>query len=332
MKKIQGRNTPLRRQWKILLKINNSSNGVTKGELALDHNVSKRTITRDIHTLSSCGFPLYEDYNNDDLGQVYYKIEEKYKFPSINFDIEELMNLFNLYYSIVNINPFLKNSFQRFFNKIKYSIGHEMNVFFKDADKIFFSDNSSQIAFDDELEESIFVVFEAIRDNIKIIFNYFSMKTKESTKVTISPLAIKYYNHNYYLAGYLQENNKVYTWAFNRISNLNQTSQRRDNIIFDGAKYFESGFGIYSGEIINVKIKFSKDIAPFIKERIWHKKQKFTNNNDGSVILELPVNSLSEIKKIVLSYGKNAVVLEPAELQRLIKDELKIMMTQNYSY
>ena len=326
MKKIQGRNTPLRRQWKILLKINNSSNGVTKSELAIDHNVSKRTITRDIHTLSSCGFPLYEDYNNDEFGQVYYKIEEKYKFPSINFDIEELMNLFNLYYSIVDKNPFLKNSFQRFFNKVKYSIGYEMNAFFKDADKIFFSDSSSQIAFDDELEENIFVVFEAIRDNIKIIFNYFSMKTKESTKVTISPLAIKYYNHNYYLAGYLQENNKVYTWAFNRISNLNQTSQRRDNIIFNGAKYFDNGFGIYSGETINVKIKFSKEIAPFIKERIWHKNQIFTDSQDGSIILTLPVNSLSEIKKMILGFGKKAIVIEPFELKRIIKKELQIML------
>lgn len=329
MKKIQGRNTPLRRQWKILLKINNSSNGVTKSELALDHDVSKRTITRDIQTLSSCGFPLYEDYKNDEQGQVYYTIEDKYKFPSISFDIEELMNLFNLYYSIVNKNPFLKNSFQRFFKKVKYSIGHEMNAFFKDADKIFFSDSNSQIAFDEELEENIFVIFEAIRDNIKVTFNYFSMKTKKSRKVMISPLAIKYFNNNYYLAGYLKEKNKVYTWAFNRISNLNQTTNGRDNVSFDGAKYFESGFGIYSGEIIKVKIKFSKEIAPFIKERIWHENQIFSNNSDGSTILTILVNSLSEIKKMVMGFGKNAIVLEPTELIDMIKDEL-IMVLEKY--
>ena len=329
MKKEQGRNTSLRRQWQILLKINNSSNGVSKGELAQDHQVSKRTIARDISALSSCGLPIYEDYDSDNLGQVFYKIEDKYKFPSISFDIEELMNLFNLYYSIVNKNPFLKNSFERFFKKVKYSIGHEMNAFFKDADKIFFSDTSSPISHNEELEENIFLIFEAIRDNIKIIFDYFSMKTKSSIRVTISPLAIKYFNQNYYLAGHIKEKNKVYTWALNRISNLNQTSQKRDKVYFNGVKYFESGYGIYSGETINVKIEFSKEIAPFIKERIWHKNQVITDNKDDSILLELPVNNLAEIKKMVLSYGKNAKVIEPVELKQMIKAEL-IEMIEKY--
>ncbi|MCF7911462.1 MAG: transcriptional regulator [Candidatus Cloacimonetes bacterium] len=327
MKYIQGRNTPLIRQWQVLLKINNSSNGVTKGELALDHNVSKRTIARDISTLSSCGFPIYEDYESDEYGQVLYKIENKYKFPSINFEIEELMNLFNLYYSIVSKSPFLKNSFQRFFQKVKYSIGHEMNSFFKDADKIFFSDTYSPIKYDEEMEETLFLIFEAIRDDVKVTFDYFSMKRKDTKKVTISPLAIKYFNQNYYIAGYLDETSKVYTWACNRISNFNQTTQKRTAIKFDAEKYFDSGFGVYSGNIINVKIEFSKDIAPFIKERVWHKDQKFTDCDNGSVLLEIPVSSLSEIKKVVLSYGVNARVIEPEELKQLIKNELTEMLS-----
>jgi len=326
MKKEQGRNTSLRRQWQILLKINNSSNGVTKGELAQDHGVSKRTISRDISALSSCGFPIYEDYDKNDSGQVYYKIIERYKFPTISFDIEELMNLFNLYYSIVSKNPFLKNSFQSFFKKVKYSIGHEMNAFFKDAEKIFFSDTSSVISYNEELEENIFMIFEAIRDKVKITFDYFSMKTKSSKKVIISPLAIKYFNRNYYLAGHIKAKDKIYTWAVNRISNLNQTTQKRDKVNFDGKRYFENGYGIYTGKIIDVKIEFSKEIAPFIKERIWHKNQKFIENKDGSVLLEIPVNDLSEIKKMVLSYGKNAKVIEPIELKIMIKDELKAML------
>ena len=185
------------------------------------------------------------------------------------------MNLFNLYYSIVSKNPFLKNSFQSFFKKVKYSIGHEMNAFFKDAEKIFFSDTSSVISYNEELEENIFMIFEAIRDKVKITFDYFSMKTKSSKKVIISPLAIKYFNRNYYLAGHIKAKDKIYTWAVNRISNLNQTTQKRDKVNFDGKRYLENGYGIYTGKIIDVKIEFSKEIAPFIKERIWHKNQKF---------------------------------------------------------
>ena len=94
-------------------------------------------------------------------------------------------------------------------------------------------------------------------------------------------------------------------------------------------RYFENGYGIYTGKIIDVKIEFSKEIAPFIKERIWHKNQKFIENKDGSVLLELPVNSLSEIKKMVLSYGKNAIVIEPLKLKQMIKTEI-IEMFEKY--
>lgn len=327
-KKMQGRNTSLIRQWQILLKINNSLNGVSKGELADYHNVSKRTISRDISALSSSGFPIYEDYKKDQMGQIFYKMVENYKFPTINFDIEELLELFNLYYSIASINPFFKNTFNRFFKKISLSIGYEMNIFFKDASKIFIPDNSFQVIHNEELEELVFELFEAIRDNQKVCFQYLSMKNGAIKKVTVSPLAIKYFNNNYYLAGYISETDKIYTWALNRISNLSQTSKPRDKVKFDPEDYFNSGFGIYTGDIKIAKVKFKPEIAQFIKERSWHKKQILTDCEDGSVILELPVNSLLEMKKLILSYGKNAIVLEPIELIEIIDEEIKGMQMQ----
>jgi len=324
MKKEQGRNTSLRRQWLILLKINGSSSGASKTELANEHQVSKRTITRDISALSSCGFPIYEEYDQDNLGQVFYKIDRHYKLPCLQFDIEELLDLFNLHYSIASVNPFFKTSFQRLFRKIKLTISKDMSDFFREANRIILPDTTMQIKQNEELEEMLFTIYEAIRDKKKIVFNYFSMKTKTQTekRVTVTPLALKYFNFNYYLAGYVKEKEKVYTWAVNRISNLNQTSQNRDEIDFDAEAYFNSGYGIYSGETFIAKIRFSAAIAPFIQERIWHKEQEFSLHEDGSVLLTLPANSLTEVKKLVLSYGKNAIALEPPELREMIKKEL----------
>ena len=39
----------------------------------------------------------------------------------------------------------------------------------------------------------------------------------------------------------------------------------------------------------------------------------------------LPANSLSEMKKFVLSYGAKVKVLEPEELAELVRDETKQM-------
>jgi predicted DNA-binding transcriptional regulator YafY len=327
MKKEQGRNTALRRQWQILIKINSSASGVSKSELALEYEVSKRTITRDISALSSCGFPIYEDYESDRLGQVFYRIDRNYKLPCLQFDIEELMDFFNLHYSVASVNPFFKYSFSRFFKKVYHSISKDMNDFFKKANQIILPDNTMQVKENEELEDLLFEIYEAISDNKKIVFSYFSLKTKSKTekRVCVSPLALKYFQFNYYLAGYIKEKNKVYTWALNRISQLNQTTQERDEIDFDAEAYFNSGYGIYSGETSIAQIRFSAEIAPFIQERIWHEKQEFIAQNDGSAILTLPVNSLAEIKKMVLGFGKNAEVLEPVALKELILNELAEM-------
>jgi predicted DNA-binding transcriptional regulator YafY len=54
--------------------------------------------------------------------------------------------------------------------------------------------------------------------------------------------------------------------------------------------------------------------SDYIAERVWHTEQKITRLEDKSIILEMPANSLSEMKKFVLSYGAKVKVLEPGEL------------------
>ncbi len=45
------------------------------------------------------------------------------------------------------------------------------------------------------------------------------------------------------------------------------------------------------------KEKFTDKYSPFFKERIWYKNQKVVDYKDGSILLELNVNSMPEIKK-----------------------------------
>ena len=58
-------------------------------------------------------------------------------------------------------------------------------------------------------------------------------------------------------------------------------------------------------------------------ERKWHKSQSIEENLDGSIILTLTVNHLLELKNWVLSWGKNAQVLEPVKFLAMIKDDIR---------
>ena len=76
------RNQSLYRQWHILHLINqNRLTGISKGELAKEFGVSKKTIARDITNLSTCGFPLYEDQDSERENQVFYYFTQGYRLP-----------------------------------------------------------------------------------------------------------------------------------------------------------------------------------------------------------------------------------------------------------
>lgn len=69
-------------------------------------------------------------------------------------------------------------------------------------------------------------------------------------------------------------------------------------------------------EHYDIKIKFSKKWADFIKEREYIETQKITDCGDGSIIYEATVNSLAEAATWVISFGQGVRVLEPLELKK----------------
>jgi predicted DNA-binding transcriptional regulator YafY len=63
-----------------------------------------------------------------------------------------------------------------------------------------------------------------------------------------------------------------------------------------------------------------------VSEQIWHPKQQAIQNEDGSLILRFPVGDFRELVKIILSHGADVEVLEPPELQKLVRMEIDKMM------
>lgn len=84
-------------------------------------------------------------------------------------------------------------------------------------------------------------------------------------------------------------------------------------------------FGNYVGKnIYDIKIKFFPTIASKIKEKIWHHTQSIKELNDGSVIISFKLNSLKEIMKWILQYGRHCKVISPQILRKMVKEELQL--------
>jgi predicted DNA-binding transcriptional regulator YafY len=93
---------------------------------------------------------------------------------------------------------------------------------------------------------------------------------------------------------------------------------------FDPEKLLNSAFGIIFDKPFQVKIRFSREVAPYIRERTWSPNQRITENEaDGSIILEMETCGWVDVKKWVLSHGAQAELLEPKEMRKEIAEELK---------
>ena len=76
-------------------------------------------------------------------------------------------------------------------------------------------------------------------------------------------------------------------------------------------------------------MKFSKKVAPYIREKNWHPTQKITEYKDGSLEIAMQLSHLFDIRRWILGWGGEADVLSPAELRKAVQTEAKRIIVDN---
>ena len=93
---------------------------------------------------------------------------------------------------------------------------------------------------------------------------------------------------------------------------------------------FNTSFKSWLGDDrYNVVLKVEEPWATRLKPTQLMEVQKMTENNDGSITLELVVNSLGEISSWIVAKGKGVTVVEPEELRNNVIDIAKGVL-ENY--
>ncbi len=73
-----------------------------------------------------------------------------------------------------------------------------------------------------------------------------------------------------------------------------------------------------------VRIRFTSFYAQSIREQYWHSTQRFVEQADGSVVLEMELAEFSLVSRWVLGFGRYAEVLQPPELRDMVLEELQM--------
>lgn len=173
-----------------------------------------------------------------------------------------------------------------------------------------------------KLKDQIYDIYDGILRTFTLQFQYEGGTTPGPRK--LEPYALVLYQNGLYVVGRDVAKGELRTFAVERMRRvrvLNTAPFKRDPSI-DVSKNFEGAFGLFtSGERQHVVIDFSPMAAPYIEPREWHHSQKLTRLEDDGLRVEFDVPNLTEVVGWVLRWGANAVVREPPELIKRVRDE-----------
>jgi predicted DNA-binding transcriptional regulator YafY len=170
--------------------------------------------------------------------------------------------------------------------------------------------------------EHLPTIQRALAEGRALRLTYFSMSRMAETERRVDPYHLTDWNGGLYLIGYCHLRDAVRIFAVERIrvvALLHDTFTVPEE--FDAQAYLADAWGLVRGDRATVRILFAASVAPYIKERLWHRSQTFRDRPDGQLELTLDVADTIEIRRWVLGFGGDAEVLEPASLRDAIRRE-----------
>ena len=292
------------------------------GQLAREFGVTDRTIRRVIDHMKDCmDAPI--EYDSSKRG--YYYTEDNFFLPFV--DIKE-SEFFAICISEKALKQYENTPFYdrlaAVFEKIKGFLPDtiRVNTTWIDTHYTFLQESYTNIQ--PEIWES---VAASLRSSQQLRISHQKAGETKATMRTVDPYHIVSYRGEWYLIGFCHTRKDVLRFAVSRIKSarlLDKGYEIQDGFSID--EFLGSAFGIMSdSKEYRVKIRFSQEQAPYILERQWHASQSVKENRDGTVDLSFNTSSLFEVKRWVLSWGADAVVLGPRKLVNAVRDEIKSM-------
>jgi predicted DNA-binding transcriptional regulator YafY len=321
-----ARGDQLGRQWKIIQTLLSSQRGKAAADLAEELGCHSRTVYRDLEALQIAGFPIYtERFEGRTLWSILDTVKNQIPLPL------NLTELTALYFSR-NMLKILKNtvyydSLESLFEKIKTTLPEEYLTALEQFQKGFGVGLKPHKDYEGT-GQTIRLINQAVMDQKYIVIDYFTMSRNQQTRRRVAPYKVWFFDDTFYLIGRCELRKAIRIFAMERIRHieiLDASFQKPDDDHIEDL--MKSSFGVFLGKPAKVRIRFSADIAGYVKEKIWHETQMIREQEDGSIIFEAEVSGLSEIKFWIMKWGHQAKVLEPASLRHAIRQEAARMVS-----
>lgn len=187
------------------------------------------------------------------------------------------------------------------------------------SDKIFLEEIPSA-------REHLSAIIDALRENVAVKFDYHPYtRSLPSRNITFEPYFVKVFRQRWYVVGRHVKEDRVKTYALDRITHMEQTSEKfavPDD--FSAEDYFIDAFGIVvdKSEPRKITIKAEPTRAKYFRALPLHHSQDEMVTDKFSIFtyhMRITRDLVSEL----LSYGSEVEVISPIELRTMMKTELE---------
>jgi len=176
------------------------------------------------------------------------------------------------------------------------------------------------------------VVESAIADHQRLRIVYRSQKSNRVKEYTVDPYALVFRRHGWYLLAHCLEHGKVVQFKLVRMREVAQTGAKFDPPAdFSIEDYFRHSWEAWAGaEPVDVRVRFSPNVAVMVAETRRHPSQRIHPQLDGGIIFEATVSGIEEVAIWIMGFGKDAEALDPPELRAYVADHAR-KMAQMYA-
>lgn len=288
---------------------------------------SERTVRRDLDALELAGVPYYREGTDNSI-----RVRSGYRFPVVNLSPDEAIGL-AMANSItaaagLDVGPGSRPAT----DKILTSSSEEMAQLLSDADQLV-SVLGLNLADHSQHREFIRTAQWSLLKKKQLTGQYQSPYEAKSVKLTLHPYRLCLIRQAWYLVASPISGTSPKTYRIARFQSLRMTDAAA--IVpdaFDLKQYLGDAWTVYRGETTyEIRIEFSKDAAPLVRETVWHHSQRIEQGHEGSAVVTFKVAGLNEILWWVLSWSGRVKVLSPPELREMVVAQLEAAVEMNRS-
>lgn len=179
-------------------------------------------------------------------------------------------------------------------------------------------------------QEYLATIIDAIKTGSVLTMTYRSYWREECSTFDVEPYCVKLFKQRWYVIGRSPYNKKMYTYALDRIIELNRNSELKFKMpkSFSPEDYFYSSFGVivdYDTDEETVVLKVSAQQANYIRAVPMHHSQRETERTSDYSIFKMRLRPTFDFWQEILWHGEELEVLEPLWLREEIAMKIEKM-------